>query len=205
MSAPRPEPLRAARPAIACLELASIARGVVALDQMVKRAENTVVAARTLSPGRYLIVLSGNVAEIEEAMAAGTEAADEDLVDALILRDPHPSLRGALACTLEPALDESLAIVETTNVAAALLAADRALKETEVALLELRLGAGLSGKGVFTLTGVLHLLEAARDVIVAALPEGRLLRVEVIAQPHPDLPRHLLGAEQPLVRGPRST
>ena len=33
---------------------------------------------------------------------------------------------------------------------------------------------------------------------------GRLIRIEVIAQPHPDLPRHLLGAEHTGVRGPRT-
>ena len=58
--------LIADRPAVAALELASIARGVVCLDAMAKRAENAIVAARTISPGRYLILLSGTVAEIED-------------------------------------------------------------------------------------------------------------------------------------------
>lgn len=198
----RPDELLATRPAVAALELASIARGVVVLDQMAKRAETTIVAARTLSPGRYLIVLSGSVAEIEEALQAGLATAKEDRVDQVILRDPHPALRDALASRLEQTLEESLAIVETGTVCAALFGADRALKGSEVRLLELRLGAGLSGKGVFTLTGALHMIEAAREVVVEALAE-RLVRLELIAQPHPDLPARLLEAEQALVRGPR--
>ena len=37
---------------------------------------------------------------------------------------------------------------------------------------------------------------------VFAIRSERLIRIEVIARPHPDLPRHLLGAEAALVRGP---
>jgi microcompartment protein CcmL/EutN len=195
--------LIADRPAVAALELASIARGVVCLDAMAKRAENAIVAARTISPGRYLILLSGTVAEIEEAVHAGVEAAAEDLVDHVIIRDPHASLRDALASEVPLRLEESLAIIEISAVSSTLLAVDRTLKETEVNLIELRLGAGLSGKGVFTLTGSLPMIQAARDVAVDAIRPERLIRVEVIAQPHPDLPRHLLGAEPARVRGHR--
>ncbi|MCC7382643.1 MAG: BMC domain-containing protein [Deltaproteobacteria bacterium] len=200
MSAP---PLRVDRPALGAVELASVARGIVVLDQMVKRAETTVLRAATHSPGRYLILITGAEAEVEEAMAAALATAGEDRVDHLILYDPAEALRAALASELEVALGESLAIVETTTLSAALLAADRAVKESEVSLLELRLGAGLSGKGVFTLTGSLPMIEAAQAVIIARIPESSLVRVEVIAQPHPDLPRRLLEAEKPWVRGPK--
>jgi microcompartment protein CcmL/EutN len=195
--------LHARRPAIAALELASVARGIVVLDQMAKRAETTIVAARTLSPGRYLILLSGEVAEIEEAVAAGLDTAKEDLVDQVIIRDPAPGLREALAVELAFVLEESMAIIETTTVSSTLLGVDRTLKGADVRLLELRLGAGLSGKGVFTLTGSLHMIEAARDVVQTAISSERIVRIEVIAQPHPDLPAHLLGAEEPVVRGAR--
>lgn len=199
----RADPLIARRPALAAMELATIARGVVVLDGMAKRAETTIVAARTLSPGRYLIVLSGEVAEIEEAVGAGAERAEEDLVDRIILRDPHSALLAGLENRLSPRLGESLAIVETTSVSSALAAIDRALKDADVELVELRLGAGLSGKGVFTLTGALHMIGAARAAIGEAIRPERLVRVEVIARPHPDLPRHLLGAEPGDIRGGR--
>lgn len=195
------DPLVADRPAIACLELATIARGVVVLDQMAKRAETKIVAARTISPGRYLILLSGSVAEIEEAVDAGLEWAKEDLVDHVIIRDPADALRAALKSAPEPVFGESLMIVETATVTTALLAVDRTLKGAEVRLLELRLGAGLGGKGLFTLTGDLHMIQAARDVLETSVPLERIIRTELIAQPHPDLPKHLLEAEHPFPRG----
>lgn len=196
------DPLVVGRPAVAALELATIARGIVALDAMAKRAETSIVAARTLSPGRYLILLSGEVAEIEEAMEAGTGAAGEDVVDQVVIRDPHDDLRRALRSELGPAALDAMAIVETAAVSSTLLAVDRTLKEADVRLLELRLGAGLSGKGVFTLTGALHMIEAARDVTVSVVRPALLIRLEIIPQPHPDLPKHLLGAEPAEIRGP---
>lgn len=200
MNAPAPLPVR--RPALGSIELASIARGVVVLDQMAKRAETVIVASRTVSPGRYWVLVSGDVAEVEEAMAAAREAAKEDLVDVLVLADPSDVLRDALDNALDVSLDESLAIVETLTLSSALLGLDRAVKDAGVRPIELRLGAGLTGKGVFTLTGPLHLIEAARDAIGAALDGAKLLRIELIAQPHPDLPGRLLDAETPWVRGP---
>jgi microcompartment protein CcmL/EutN len=192
----------AVREAIAVLELATISRGIVVLDQMAKRAATDIIGARTISPGRYLIVLSSSVGELEEAVAAGVATAKEDLVDQVLLRDPHDGLRDALASRLSLDLDESMAIIETTTVSAAILAADRALKSAEVRLLELRLGSGISGKGVFTLTGSLHMIEAARDVVNETLGVEKLVRVELIAQPHPDLPARLLEAEAAIARGP---
>lgn len=195
--------LTAKGPAIAVIELSTVARGIVVLDQMAKRAETSIVAAQTMSPGRYLIVVSAPVAEIEEAMSAATETAAEDYVDHLLLRVPAEGLRAALRHKLSPAFEESLLIVETATVCSVLLAADRALKEAEVQLIELRLGAGLSGKGVLTLTGPLHFTEAARDVVQDVLPQDKIVRLELISQPHPDLPTLLLGAEQALPRGPK--
>lgn len=189
------DPLHATRSAIASFELSSVARGVVVLDRMAKRAETTVVAARTYSPGRYLVLVSGSEAEVEEASAAAIETAEDLLVDHVVIHDPHPRLRDALASRLGTELQESLLLVETRTLAAALLGLDRALKDADVDALELRLGAGLDGKGLFSLTGALHMLEAARELLVSLLGPDRLLQVELIAQPHPDLPLHLLGAE----------
>lgn len=195
-------PLEVRRPALGSIELASIARGIVVLDQMAKRAETTIVASRTVSPGRYWILVSGEVAEVEEAMTAARATAAEDVVDSLVLADPSDVLRAALASELELTLDESLAIVETLTLSSALLGLDRAVKDAGVRPIELRLGAGLTGKGVFTLTGPLHLIEAARDVITGVLDGPKLVRIELIARPHPDLPSRLLEAEATWVRGP---
>jgi microcompartment protein CcmL/EutN len=199
VSRPRPE-----GPSLAALETSTVARGVVVLDQMLKRADVEILAHRTLSPGRYLILVAGGEAEVEEAVDAGARAIGEDRVDGVTLWAPHRELAAALGLADPPSPApprDALALVETTTVCAALHAADRCLKELDTHLLELRLGAGLSGKGAFTHTGPLDAVEAC-----VALLEGllgpRLIRVEVIPQPHDDLPRALLEAEPPLPRAP---
>ena len=187
--------LHATRPALAALEFGSVARGIVALDQMVKRAETTVVAARSFSPGRYLLLVSSLEAEVEEAVERAVEIAEEALLDHVLLHDPHPRLRRALASDLSTPLAESLLIVETKTISGALLALDRALKGAEVDVMELRMGAGLDGRGLFTLTGALHMVEASRDSCLETLGEERRISVQLIERPHPDLPLHLLSAE----------
>jgi len=198
------DPLKIEGIALAALEVASIARGIYVLDQMAKRAETNIVAARTVSPGKYLIIISGRVAEIEEAQFAAREHVQEHYIDDVIIRDPHPLLRQTLISELTPQFAEAVAIIELTSLCSTVLAIDRVLKGAEVEIVELRLGASLSGKGVFTVTGPLHMIEAACDVVHGAIDSRRILAIEKISQIHEDLPQHLLGAEKPSVRGPKS-
>jgi microcompartment protein CcmL/EutN len=82
---------------------------------------------------------------------------------------------------------ESVGLVETQPGAAALLGADPALKRAEVHLERLQLARGIGGKGVFLLTGDLHMVEAALEGAAAAVEGQLLLTTELIQQPSPDL------------------
>ena len=50
-------------------------------DAALKRAPAVLLSSRTLSAGKHLIILEGDVASVEESMAAGRAAAGELLVD----------------------------------------------------------------------------------------------------------------------------
>jgi len=194
-------PLVADGDAIAVFEIASIARGVVVLDQMAKRAFTEIISSKTVSPGKYLIILSGTVAEIEEASFAALESMQDDQIDHIILRDPHPLLRKTFANELEPNFRESISICEFLTLSSTIHALDVILKSSGVEVIELRLGAGLDGKGIFTVTGSLDTIEAACDLIESNVDHTKIHRIEKIAQIHEDLPKHLLGAELPASRG----
>lgn len=187
--------------AIAVFEIASIARGIVVLDQMAKRAFTEIISSQTVSPGKYLIILSGTVAEIEEASFAALESMKDDRIDHIILRDPHPLLRKTLANQLSPDFRESVAICEFLTLSSTIHALDVVLKGAGVEVIELRLGAGLDGKGIFTVTGSLDTVEAACELVETNVDLTKIHRVEKIAQIHEDLPKHLLGAELPASRG----
>lgn len=173
--------------AIAVIETASIARGFVVADAVVKRSPVTVKMARPVSPGRFLLVFGGGVEVTAEGVEAARVAAGSDIVDELYLPGAHAALLPAIASALVPAAGEAIAIVETHTVASAIAAADVALKAVDVSVHRMRLAVGVGGKGWFSLAGELADIEAAADAVRAAVPPERLVAVELIAQPHPEV------------------
>ena len=57
--------------ALALLEVASLARGVVAADAVAKQAQVELLECSPVSPGKYLILFAGGVAEVDESLRAG--------------------------------------------------------------------------------------------------------------------------------------
>jgi microcompartment protein CcmL/EutN len=176
-------------PALALLEFSSIAAGVLAGDAMVKRATLEVVHAGTVQPGRFLVLVGGAVAEVEEALKAGREAAPDALNDHIFLPGVHPDVVRALAGGRSPKADDALGIMETRTVPAAIHAADKGVKGAQVNLLEIRLADGLDGKGLVFFTGIVSDVEAALELADAALQPGQKVRHVVIPQLHSDIAR----------------
>jgi microcompartment protein CcmL/EutN len=71
-------------------------------------------------------------------------------------------------------------------VCAAIAAADAACKVADVTVRDVRFAVDLAGKAYFTLTGSLSAIEAAAIAATIAAAD-RLVGLEVIAQPSPDL------------------
>ncbi|MBM4318996.1 MAG: BMC domain-containing protein [Deltaproteobacteria bacterium] len=182
-------------PAIGLVETASIARGMVVCDTMAKRAEVDILGAFTVSRGKFIILLAGEVAEVSEAMAAGLSCAAEELVDQLFLPQPHRRLLPAIRHVPSETEVEAVGIFETATIASNLLAADAALKAAEVDLLEVRLGNGIGGKAYFLLNGPLHELQAAMQAGLDSIEQARVIKTEVIARPHPDFVRAAIRSD----------
>ena len=180
-------------PALALLELSSIARGIPCADAIVKRAPVRILQNHPISPGKFLIVIVGGVAEVDESFRAGVEVAAQTLVDRLFLPQAHVQLAPLLAGKPpKGTATDAVAIVETTSAAAAVLGADAAAKAADVRLLELKLGQGLGGKGFFTMTGELESIEAAVAASRGIIEPSLIVGVEVVARPHEDLHARLI-------------
>ena len=134
-------------PALALIEFSSIAVGVQAADAMVKRAPIYVIKSGTVQPGKYLVLIGGEVADVEEALKAGHEVGGEVTVDVVYLPQVHPEVVGAIGGGRVERITDSLGIIETTTVAAIIQAADAGVKGAVVTLRELRMADGLGGKG----------------------------------------------------------
>jgi len=175
-------------PALALIEFDSIAAGIEAADAMVKRAPIQVIKSGTVQPGKYLVLVGGEVADVEEALAAGREMGGADSIDFVYLPQVHPGVVEAVAGAREPQARDALGVVETATVAAAIHAADAGVKGAEVGLVEVRLADGLGGKGIVLFSGTVADVQAAVQLGVGALERPALLvRQVVIPQLHPEM------------------
>jgi microcompartment protein CcmL/EutN len=182
--------IRVIEPALALLEFSSIAAGIQAADAMVKRAPIDVIRAGTVQPGKYLVLIGGQVADVEESLAAGREVggAAAVLVDVVYLPQVHPEVVEAIGGGRVPRVTDALGVIETTTVAAAIHAADAGIKGAEVRLVEVRLADGLGGKGIVLFSGLVADVEAAVEIGVGVLERPELLvRQVVIPQLHPQM------------------
>jgi microcompartment protein CcmL/EutN len=177
------------QPALALLEFTHIAAGIAAADAMVKRAPVERLHTGTIQPGRFLVLVVGDVASVEEAVAAGREMGGASLCDEVYLPNVHPGVVAALNGRRDSTGD-ALGIIETHTVAAAIIAADAGLKGAEVTVWQLRLGDGLGGKGIVFFTGFVADVEAAVDIAAGRVP-GQLLQQLVIAQLHDEMRQNM--------------
>lgn len=159
---------------------------------MVKRAPVQRILAGTVHPGRYLVMVAGDVASVGEAVQAGKETGQTELCDHLFLPNVHPGVVAALTGEYDPMVGDAVGVVETQTVAAALHTADAGLKGAEVTLRHLRLADGLGGKGVVVFTGLVADVEAAVE-LGTAVSRSHLIRQVVIPQLHVEMWQNVNG------------
>ena len=174
-------------PAIGLLEFRSVAAGIVAADAMVKRAPIDELVAGSVQPGKYLVLVAGEVADVEESVEAGRTVAAGSLVAEIVLHDVHEAVVAALRGDRIPGPVEALGVIETTTVAPVLAAADAGIKGAAVDLLEVNVADGLGGKAYLLFGGAVSDVEAAVTIGSGRVPDGSLVGAEVIAQLHEEM------------------
>jgi microcompartment protein CcmL/EutN len=177
----------AAHPALALLEFDSVAAGIVAGDAMVKRAPVTALHTGTVQPGHYLVLIAGEVGDVEEAVDAGRTESAEALLDLVLLPDVHPDVVEAVRGRRIGGPVEALGIVETLSVAAVIEAADAGVKGAAVDLLEMYLADGLGGRGYLLFGGAVSDVEAAVSIGSGRVQPDLVVRRAVIPQLHPEM------------------
>lgn len=174
-------------PAIAAIEFSDIPAGIFATDAMVKKAPISVLKCGIISPARYLTLIGGSTASVDESFTEGTFWGGEHVTDRVILPDVHPQLHDAiLGRHPVKAITGSLAIVQTSSVCSTIRAAELALKSTPITLMDLRLAESpLAGRGISLYYGELYDIEAAMDVARSFLTQaGAVFSIRIIPAPH---------------------
>lgn len=169
---------------IGIVEFTSIARGIYAADQMVKVSDVEIITASSTCPGKYMAIVHGDVAAVQDSVAMGERLAEEYFVDSMIIPNVSPEIFPAITGATMPEKIQALGIMESFSVATMILAADAILKAANVQAIELRLGNGLGGKAYFTFTGNVGAVEASIEAgIEVAEEKGLLVNTEIIPSP----------------------
>jgi microcompartment protein CcmL/EutN len=170
---------------IGFIEMSSIAGGIEVADSMLKTAQIELISAKASCPGKYYIMISGTVSGVESAVRQGETMGKGFLVSSLIIPRLHSQVIKAVNMAYLPEKIASIGVLEFFNVTSTLLAADTAVKASNIELLDIRLGTGIGGKSFVVLTGdtasVISSVEAAAD---SQKENGMLVNKIVI--PNPD-------------------
>ena len=188
---------------LGAMEIGAVPRGFEVADAMMKVAPITTLICRPMSPARFLLLFEGDVESVMRSLQRGGEVASDLLVGELMLPQPHPQLLEVVRLVRTPDEVDAFASLETTQVTATMAAADRAAKEAEVELMEMRLAMGLHGHGFFTMTGEISAVEAALSAAAAeARHRGALHDQVLIANPDKELKQHMKDPVPPFTSLP---
>ncbi len=169
---------------IAVIELKSIARGIFTGDAMLKHSPVSMVRSGSVHNGKYLILIGGSVASVEEGYRNGLTAGRDSISDSLFLPDVHISVFNAIFGKREKCSDGSIATIETLSVPSVIKAADAAIKGSDVEIVEIRMADDLGGKGLVIFTGKLEEIETAVKISRNVLAEkNTLFETSIVPRP----------------------
>ncbi len=167
--------------AVGLIETASIAKGIEAADAMVKMASVKLARTTVIARGKYIILITGPLGEVESAMRAGRAIADKTIVDEVLIRNVHAQVINALDKRAAVEKLEAVGIIETKDAIATVRAADAAAKAAAVHVLEVKTVVP-GGKGFVTMTGEVGAVRSAVAAGVSAVSAGALVSHVVIPQ-----------------------
>ena len=175
------------------VEFETIAAGIRASDAMAKAALVTFLTSRPITPGRYMSLVTGDVASVEASVKAGVaDAGEEAVVQSFILADLHEQIAPALRGEAPAPERGAVGVLETSCAAAIVEAADAACKASPVMLLRLHLALHVGGKGFAVFVGDVADVEAAVAAGVRAAG-GALVDRSVLPNPYPEVYGQLCG------------
>ncbi len=170
------------------VELSSIAAGMQAADLMLKTAEVELIISRTICSGKFMVMIGGEVAEVQSSVSAVEKSLDYALIDYFVIPNLHPDIFPAISGHTNHGELEALGILEAFSVASLIEAADAAVKSANVRLIEIRMAMALGGKAFCTLTGeVAAVTSAVESGAMIISQKGLLVNKVVIAQPRKEL------------------
>ena len=123
--------------AIGLVELTSVAKGLESADSMVKASAVELLEAKPICPGKYMIMVTGDVSAVQSSVDIGKQVGADAVVDDFILPNVHPSVITAIGSSTQIDNIQAVGVIETFSVASLIVAADTAAKAANVELIEI--------------------------------------------------------------------
>jgi microcompartment protein CcmL/EutN len=169
--------------AVGMIEFNSIAGGIEGADTMVKAAQVEPFMMKTICPGKFVVAVHGDVANVEASVSVGLEYGKDAIIDHFVI----PNIRMDVINAISGGLGDfrggaALGVIETFSAASCVVAADAAAKAAHVDVLDVRLLAGDVG-------AVEQAVAAGAEKAAA---QGLLVRQVVIPGVAPEVLRHIL-------------
>ena len=173
---------------IGLIELSSIAAGFEVSDAMLKAANVSLLLARSICSGKYMVMVRGDVAAVEASVSAGIGGGKFSVIDSFVIPNLHEAVFPAISGATKIEALEALGVLESFSVAALIEGADAAVKAANVQLIEIRLAMALGGKAFVTLTGDVAAVQSAVDAGAQIVGrKGMLVNKVVMPSPRPEL------------------
>ena len=179
--------------ALAMAEFTTVSTGIRAADMMIKTAEVKVIEAEVVCPGKYIVLIEGDLSAVRASVDTVKNAFPDKLIDSFVLGNPHDSIFPAIYGSSEIKDKRALGVLETYSAASIIAAADIAAKTSIVSLIELRIARGMCGKSYMLLTGEVAAVEAAIEKAKTQVKDGAMfLGSSVIANPDKETWQNIL-------------
>ena len=109
--------------AIGMVEYRTVSSGVVAADSMVKSSDVEVLEAKTVCPGKYIVIITGDLSAVRAAVDTAKYSHERNLVNTFVLGNPHPSIIPAMHGAAKIEKVAALGVLETFDAISIIVAA----------------------------------------------------------------------------------
>lgn len=173
---------------IGIAEYRSVAIGLAAADKMLKTGDVKLIYATVLCPGKYVVLISGNIGAVQEAIQSSEKGQEEFLINSNIIPDIDVRVLSALTGTNAIKEGKNLGVIETLDATLAIKSANIIVKRTNVELHEVRIARGMGGKSFVLISGELtDVIEGVEIGVKEMEEEGGLLASSIIPNVSPEI------------------
>lgn len=168
---------------IGAIEFRSISKGIEVSDLMVKRCEVELVFFKTICPGKFLTIISGNEGEVKEAVDYGMSICGKYAVDSFIVNAVHPNIISGLKNKYNIKVKGAFGIMETSSVCSGIEALDVMLKYSNVSIIKMQLAFCIGGKFLSIVSGEVSDVENGVKVAKDSIDEKKIINISIIPSP----------------------